>query len=290
MSIKPHTASIEAMDPQTDHQRISYLLSFHIFAWDTERALELALFRTFAVPSISGLLARTGEFVQRPQKRYDDTELILYEILEHGYDSERAHRAFRRMNRMHGHYQISNEDFLYVLSTFIYEPIRWNARFGWRKLSESEKLSGYYFFCEVGKRMGIREIPADYASFEAFNRQYEAKHFAYSDTNRQIGNATLDLLLGFYMPRFLWKGGRYFAYALMDPPLLAAMGFPKSPALIRILVAGGMKLRAWVLRFVPERKTPKHGTARRRPTYPEGYRIEELGTFPLSGEAGIRHE
>jgi hypothetical protein len=277
---KPYTKAIQSLNARSDHQRIAYLLSFHIFAWDTERALELALFRTFAVPSISGLLARTGEFVQRPRKRYDDTELILFEILEHGYDSERAHRAFRRMNRMHGHYTLSNEDMLYVLSTFIYEPIRWNARFGWRQLTETERLSGFYFFCEVGKRMGIQDIPTDYAAFEAFNRQYEEAHFRYADTNRQVGMATLDLLMSFYLPRVLWKPGRYVAYALMDQPLLDAMGFSKSPSLVRMIVNGGMKMRAWLFRYLPERKKPKLGTSRRRPTYPEGYKIEELGTFP----------
>jgi len=32
-------------------------------------------------------------------------------------------------------FQISNEDFLYVLSTFVFESIRWNARFGWRRIA-----------------------------------------------------------------------------------------------------------------------------------------------------------
>ena len=36
------------------------------------------------------------------------------------------------MNRIHGRFEISNEDFVYVLSSFVFEPIRWNARFGWR--------------------------------------------------------------------------------------------------------------------------------------------------------------
>ena len=43
------------------------------------RALELALLKTFCLPSISGLLHRTGEFEQRPRKRYDDTGLMVAE-------------------------------------------------------------------------------------------------------------------------------------------------------------------------------------------------------------------
>ncbi len=57
----------------------AHRLAGELFSWDLNRALELALLKTFCVPSISGLLARTGEFEQRPRKRYDDTGLMLAE-------------------------------------------------------------------------------------------------------------------------------------------------------------------------------------------------------------------
>jgi hypothetical protein len=34
---------------------------------------------------------------------------------------------------------ISDRDYLYVLSTFVCEPIRWLARYGWRALSAEEE-------------------------------------------------------------------------------------------------------------------------------------------------------
>src|SRR5664279_5631639 len=104
---------IEQLDPRHDHARIYHLSTGFEFSWDTTRALELALYRTYCVPSISALLDRTGEFHERPQKRYDDTALIVAEISEWGYDSERGREALRRMNRIHGHFDISNDDFLY---------------------------------------------------------------------------------------------------------------------------------------------------------------------------------
>jgi hypothetical protein len=72
---------IRGLDPVKDHQRIAFLTANYEFPWDTTRSLELALFRTFAVAKGTPLLAGTGEFTQRPQKRYDDTVLILAEIL-----------------------------------------------------------------------------------------------------------------------------------------------------------------------------------------------------------------
>ena len=52
----------------------------------------------------------------------------MAEISKWGYDSERGREALRKMNRAHSRFDISNDDYLYVLSTFIYEPIRWMER------------------------------------------------------------------------------------------------------------------------------------------------------------------
>ena len=60
--------AIQKLDPEKDHQRIVFLSSCYDFPFDTKRALEFALFRTFCVPSIAALLDRTGKFQKRPQK------------------------------------------------------------------------------------------------------------------------------------------------------------------------------------------------------------------------------
>ena len=83
------------------------------------------------------LLARTGELTNRTQRRYDDTVIVLDAILEHGLASETGRTALRRMNQMHGAYDISNDDKLYVLCTFVVVPIRWLDRYGWRRLTEA---------------------------------------------------------------------------------------------------------------------------------------------------------
>src|SRR5947209_7492468 len=152
---------IQVLDPVRDHQRVVFLCTCFAFPFDTTRALEFALFRTYAVPRIAALLDRTGEFAHRPQKRYDDTDLIVSELMEWGYDSPRGQAALARMNALHGRFKIANDDFLYVLSTFVYEPIRWNARYGWRPMIEAEKLGMFHFWRAVGERMGIQGIPAN---------------------------------------------------------------------------------------------------------------------------------
>jgi hypothetical protein len=89
------------------------------FPWDMNQSLSLALYRTYAVPSIGRLLGHTAEFTERTQKRYDDTALILDTVLEHGLASEPGRAAIRRMNQMHGAYPISNDDKRSVLCTFV---------------------------------------------------------------------------------------------------------------------------------------------------------------------------
>lgn len=280
MKVKFFSDRISQLDPKKDHREIAFLLTCHCFPWDMERALEFALFRTFAVPSISKILVGTGEFTSRTRKRYDDTELILYEILEHGMDSLRGGKAIDRMNDMHGRFKIPNEDFLYVLSTFIFEPIRWMDRFGWRPFTELEKEAILTNYTLLGQKMHITGIPETLEDFEAFNLKYEKVHFRFDRHNQIIGNKTIELLLGFYIPRFLFPLGKPLLYSLMDRPLQNAMGFKSPPKIISALMSSLLKTRAWFIGFLPERKNPKLGTKRKRATYPNGYQIESLGTFP----------
>jgi len=272
----PVLAEIEALDPLADHQRIALLSCRVDFAWDTTRALEFALFRTFAVPSISALLHGTGEFRRRPQKRYDDTDIIVSTLIECGYDSERGKAALARMNQLHGRFNIRNEDFLYVLSTFIFEPIRWNARFGWRPMSDKERIALFHFWRAVGERMRISAIPADYAAFERFNCDYESRHFLYTESNRQVGIATRELFKSWF-PAWCRPLVEQGIHAFMDDTLRAAFGFPKPPPFLAALTSALLKLRGRALRCWPRRSRPLLRTAMTPKTYPGGYRLEDLG-------------
>jgi hypothetical protein len=264
------------LDPERDHQRIAFLSISYDFPWDTTRALEFALFRTYCVPRTTQILVSTGEFTHRAQKRYDDTVLILAEMLEHGYDSDRGRAAMRIMNRLHSLYPIENVDFLYTLSTFVFEPIRWNARFGWRPLSENEKMASYYYWREVGRRMNIKDIPGSYDAFEQFNVAYEREYFGYGETNRHIADRTLEVFLSWY-PRVLSPVVAAVIYAMLDEPVRAAHDWPRGSAVMQRLVEGGLKARAVALRYMPRRRTPHLLTHVRHSTYRNGYKLEDLG-------------
>ncbi|AEE49810.1 oxygenase MpaB family protein [Haliscomenobacter hydrossis] len=270
-------AKLAPLDAQADHLEISRLVAYYDFPWDTTRALELALFRTFAVPSIGNLLYKTQEFTRRTQKRYDDTDLLLSEIIEHGYDSERGQAALSRMNQLHGHFHISNEDMLYVLSTFVIEPYRWNLRFGYRISTEKELDAGHRLWFEMGTRMGITAIPDTFRALEQFNIAYEKVHFSYSEGGRKVADATLNLMLSWFLPRFCWPLARPFVLAIMDEPLLQALQYPVPPKAFRLAINGLMSIRKRMLAFIPLPKQPKLHTKKKNRTYAQGYALEDLG-------------
>lgn len=270
---------IAGLDPERDHLEIYQLSVGREFPWDYTRALEFALFRTYCVPSISKLLAATGEFRERPQKRYDDTLLLMAEIAAHGYDSPRGREALRVVNRAHGRFTISNDDMLYVLSTFVYDPIDWLTRFGWRPPHEHEKLAAFHYYREVGKRMGVHDIPPGYHEFAEFKRDFEERHFVFTESNRQVGEYTVGLFAAWF-PAFLRPAVRLGVRGMLDEPMLRAFGFAPAPRWVAAMGESGLRARAFALRFRPPRRTSKLGLFpknRTYPGYPEGYRPADLG-------------
>ncbi|WP_367131175.1 oxygenase MpaB family protein [Saccharothrix sp. HUAS TT1] len=269
---------ITSLDPERDHVEIMRLSSGYEFPWDYVRALEFALFRTYCVPSISALLAKTGEFERRPQKRYDDTALLMAELVDHGYDSPRGREALRVVNRLHGRYDISNDDMRYVLSTFIFDPIEWITKYGWRPLTDHERLAAFHFYTAVGARMGIKALPGSYEEYRTFKREYEASRFTYSDTNRAIGRYTLDLFCSWYpAPRSLTSRA---VLAMLDRPMLDAFGFPAQPTWLTRAAELALHTRAHTVRLLPPRRTPRLTNDPRNrtyPGYPNTYRPSDLG-------------
>lgn len=272
---------IQRMDA-SEHEEIARLLSTYEFPWDVTQALSFALFRTFAVPSIGRLLHDTGEFTKRTQKRHDDTVLVLDAILENGLGTDDGRAAVRRMNQMHRSYDISNDDMRYVLATFVVTPKRWIDEFGWRRLTPHEVDSQVSYYRELARHMGIKDVPETYAEFERLLDDYEAEHFAYDEGARAVADATVELFLTFppnnRVPRFLMMP---MMRALMGPDLCRAFHYPVLPGPVAKALRRLVWLRGRIVRFFPPRRKPFYARQLNYlRTYPGGYRVEDLGTFP----------
>lgn len=277
---------IRRLDPVADAVEIYRLSAAFEFPWDYTRALELALYRTYAVPSIGRLLAETAELTERPQKRYDDTVLLLDTVVEHGFAAEQGRTAIRRINQMHRSYDISDDDMRYVLSTFVVMPRRWIDAYGWRRLSRHEIVAAAEYYRTLGRYMGIRGIPETYEEFETLLDDYERDHFGWDEQSRRVSDATLDLMASWY-PRPLAPVLRTATLALLDEPLLHAFRYPAPGAATTTLVRRAVRTRGRLVRLLPPRRSPHFARQNREiKGYPNGYRVAGLGTCPVPGLHG----
>ncbi len=270
---------IARLDAQADCQRIVHLLACYEFPFDLQRSLELALFHTYGSVRVSRLLARTGEFTRRGQKRYDDTRILITHFLESGWTEGPGRRALERMNAIHGHFAIDNDDFLFVLATFVNFPIDWMRDYGWRPFTPHEARAWFAFFQEIGRRMGLRGIPETKGDLDRFVEDYERRHLVYAPANREIADATIRVMEN-WLPRGFRRLVRPAVCALIGDRLLGAFGYSRPPRWFCTAVTSTLKLRRLPKRVIQLERYPTLIATARNRTYPGNrYAIEDIGPF-----------
>lgn len=266
---------VERADPVADAQAIARSSAGIDFPWDTRRAYELALVKTFAVPSSARVLAGTGEFVGATAKRHDDTLYLIATLGMHGYDSPAGKQALRIMNRAHARYAIPAPAYRHTLASFVLEPIRWNARFGWRPLHPHEIQAGFHFWREVGRRMAIPDLPGDLEAMERESDAFEAAEVAPSTEGRTLFRATSDLVLSRSLPPALHGVGLEAVAVLLDDRYRHAFGLPDPRPSVARAVTAALDVRARVVRALPKRRRPV--ALPRLATYPRGVDVGLVG-------------
>jgi hypothetical protein len=219
------------------------------------------------------VLHQSGKFERQTQRRYDDTDIIINYIIEYGLQDHRGRAALDRLNLIHSHFSITNEDFLYVLSTFVFEPRRWIERYGWRELHTHELRAGFLVWKEIGEAMGISNIPATAEALEQWSMNYEVTRFSFADSNQAVSTPTLGLLLGWFSPPFMHRFLRPLALSLFDVRFLNALGFKAPNPIVRLTVYSAFQARKWMLRILPKRQLPFRRTQRPFKSYPQGHTI-----------------
>jgi mpaB/rubber oxygenase-like protein len=271
---------VRSLDPVRDRDEIVWLVSRHEFPWDYNQGTGVAFLRDYGIPSIAALLDRTGEFEHNGVKRYDDTLLVAEEASVEGIDTARGRASVRRLNRIHGHYDIPEHEFHYVLATTIVGPVEWIRAYGWRDLEPVEIAAIAGLTTRFGELMGLKGLPTTYDGYLRLLRDYEAEHFAFTEPNRRVTEATIRIARQVAPPP-LRPLARRVTIALMDEPLRTALGMPEQPAWFVSAVRRGLRARARLLRFAPPRRTAYH----HRPTsYPHGYTLRDIGPLSMLDE------
>jgi hypothetical protein len=268
---------IARLDPVADHLEIHRLTVTEEFPWDLRMAFNLAFNRSFALPRVARQLVATGAILRAPRKRADDTGIIMYEILLHGADSARGRLALRRLNEAHRGFELDNGDSVYVIAALVVVPMRWLQRYGWRRPSPHEREAAAVFYRQVGRLMGVRELPESFAAFAEYLDAYERVHLHHTPEAERIERTTRDLLRG-RIPVRLRGAADALIGALYDAPLRAAYNVPRPPFWARAGLHLALRARARLLRFARPRETPLFAAGIVTRTYPDGYDLAEVGS------------
>ncbi|KAJ7471896.1 hypothetical protein FB451DRAFT_1251338 [Mycena latifolia] len=232
----------------------------------SEYSLAFALFKTYAIPTISKLLSDTKQLGSQAlvARRYADTEILIATWMAcplagrlvnadpaSPANDPRASIALARTNWLHSKYKISNEDYLFTLGLFMFEPATWAARYGWRPLSPLEQYASFVYWSEVGRKMNIKNIPGTPEEFRAWLLAYEKEYMVPAQTNHDVAKHTTNELLFMVPEKF---GLRSFfegiTTSLLEDRVRIAMMQPEAPKYAIYLVRGLLGMIAFTTRHL----------------------------------------
>ena len=255
-----------------------------------EKGLQLALFRTYGIPSISKLLVQTAQLStsENVAKRYADTAVIITEIYSNAPSGERGIEAFARLNYLHGHYikqgRISNDDMLYTLALFMNHPCEWINKYEWRQMTDMEVCAVATFHKSMGEALDIHfdVLPSSklgwadglqfYRELDAWAKKYEEKHMLPSKDNYDTAIKTRDLLFS-TVPAFTHGLIGQVISAVMDDRLREAIMFEPAHSATHSLLSLFMSARRFFLRHLAlPRFNFQRNKSLSKETSPEGRR------------------
>jgi len=160
----------------------------------------IALLKTMSISHLVVQLYGDSQLNRQTYERLNKTRDFIKALITSGIDSEQSTSVFAHINRMHSNLPASNDDFLYVLSTFILEPIRFNRQFSTTQLTKEAIDTLLGFWKEVGSRMNINNIPLSEAQWKAFQIDYEASHQIYSLEGEDLAKKSLNQVVRLSLP------------------------------------------------------------------------------------------
>ncbi|HWG47571.1 MAG TPA: oxygenase MpaB family protein [Gemmataceae bacterium] len=243
---------IRHLDPKRDHQQIVFLSLCYDFPIDSGVLSVMILLRSFSALRISKIVDGTGIWHKQGSQRAASLVYAIAQLIGKGYDSESGRATIARMNAVHGHYKTNNDDFVYLLSRFVFDPVEWNDRFGWRRFCEREKLALYYFWQEVGRRMNIRDVPQSYEGLKQFMIDYEREQCRPAEANLRLYVALRDGLAG-WLPAVFRPFFRLALPCVLDATLRQNLMLDPPSRFAQTMTITGLRLRAWLGAWLPSR-------------------------------------
>ncbi|NIL85854.1 hypothetical protein CH281_18880 [Rhodococcus sp. 06-221-2] len=271
---------IEELDPIEDCVEV-YRLFVDDFKASSAFAVTGGLFVTFAVPRISRILTQSRQFEDEIQKRLVDTVLLDHHYHDSGFVPGIGRDSIRRVNEMHRQYDIHPEDYVFIGCWEAVSYIWYAETYGWRPVTEKEKLAAVAFARLRGRHMygGEKKMPypETLEAMETFCTDYLNAQIAYEPQNKRLADSLVDYVLKEY-PRILHRPLLAFFLSVgPDDRLITNCGYdlpsPRAKKLSRKLMGLYAKLDPLTdgLTSLAQTLVEKE--------YPDGYKVDLLGTY-----------
>ncbi|KAG7092727.1 hypothetical protein E1B28_009056 [Marasmius oreades] len=132
----------------------------------------------------------------------------------------------------------------------MFEPVRWAAKYGWRSFSPLEVHVSFLFWVEIGKRMGIKDIPNSVEEFQHWEKDYEDNYMVPARTNVETGMWTVD---GFFLVPEAFGIKNLFRkgfFTITEDRIRVAMMQPEQPKWIFTLFDSALRFMACYARYL----------------------------------------
>ncbi|EGG25357.1 hypothetical protein DFA_03606 [Cavenderia fasciculata] len=260
---KVKLTKLDLSKPEDIDVGINYISTID-FPFELFISTNLAFYRTFCSPTISNVYYKTGTIEKTPDKRVNDTDLLMFTWMEHGLDSELGKSSYEQLNKIHGLHssRTRNVDFIFVLCCLTIDAIQFCNDFGCRSLEEKEKQIVWEFYRRVGVRMNLADIPVTLEKCHQFVEDYtqDDRQSRVTQDGKVLTQAMTDLVVRWYnfIPSTIVKMGISVVLHYMSPVFHRKLDLPTPSATEITFIKVLLKLRRAAIQILPPRSTPHH--------------------------------
>ncbi|KAF9095510.1 hypothetical protein BGX27_001264, partial [Mortierella sp. AM989] len=199
-------------------------------------------------------------------------------LKERANDDARANAAVERIKFLHSHYNIAQEDFLYNLGLFVLVPMYLVKKFEWRPLTDLEKNAMLAVWTDLGRKMGIKNIPKTVRDFEDWLETSESRKMKYIPLNNKMADSTIAVFQSMVTTPEAKARVKKFLIGLMSQRNRAAVGYAEPPKIQIFLSESFFWVRGCIVKYLMMPRTAPRLVTAMRATKFEDVDVEKVQT------------